>query len=153
MGQVTKLPRQATEGDQRALDAVPPIVEKELHARAAHMMRAERPDHIPQPTALVHEAYPRLVDKKPIGDADRGHFLAVATKEMREVLRNHARDRRARKRGGDRARGSTVDGGRILGAVSGSILPVQRALPEFSCFSRNPGSGVVDQEAPKRLEG
>jgi len=104
MGQVTKLLQQATEGDQRALDVVLPIIEKELHARAVQMMRAERRDHTLQPTALVHEAYLRLVDKKAIDYADRAHFLAVASKKMREVLRNHARDRRARKRGGDRDR-------------------------------------------------
>ena len=81
MGQVTKLLQQATEGDQRALDVVLPIIEKELHARAVQMMRAERRDHTLQPTALVHEAYLRLVDKKAIDYADRAHFLAVASKK------------------------------------------------------------------------
>ncbi len=104
MGQVTKLLQQASEGDQHALDVVLPIVEKELHAHAELLMRSERPNHTLQPTALVHEAYMRLVDKKSIDYVDRAHFLAIASKKMREVLRNHARDRHAHKRGGDRAR-------------------------------------------------
>ena len=104
MGQVTKLLQQAADGDKKALDAALVIVEKELHARAEGMMRSERSDHTLQPTALVHEAYLRLVGKKTIDYVDRNHFLAVASKKMRETLRNHARDRRAQKRGGDRAK-------------------------------------------------
>lgn len=104
MGEVTRLLRHVAEGDQSALDAVLSIVHEELHARAEHMMSSERPDHTLQPTALVHEAYLRLVDRGSIDYSDRNHFLAIASKKMRETLRNHARDRRAQKRGGDRAR-------------------------------------------------
>jgi len=66
MRDVTKLLQQAALGDKRALDAVLPIVEKEFHDRAEYLMRGERPDHTLQPTALVHEAYLHLVDKKSI---------------------------------------------------------------------------------------
>lgn len=104
MAEVTRLLKQAAEGDHGALDAVLSIVHEDLHERAEHMMRSERPDHTLQPTALVHEAYLRLVNKGSVGYVDRSHFLAVASKKMRETLRNHARDRRAQKRGGDRAR-------------------------------------------------
>lgn len=109
MGDVTKLLQQAALGDKRALDAVLPIVEKELHDRAEYLMRGERPDHTLQPTALVHEAYLHLVDKKSIEYADRSHFLAIASKKMREILRNHARERRTRKRGGKRERVPLAD--------------------------------------------
>ncbi len=104
MGEVTRLLKQAAEGDRSALDAVLPIVDKELHTCAERMMRSERPNHTLQPTALVNEVYLRLVDKKSIDYVDRSHFLAVACKKMRETLRNHARDRRVQKRGGDRSR-------------------------------------------------
>jgi RNA polymerase sigma factor (TIGR02999 family) len=104
MGEVTRLLRQAADGDQSALGAVLSIVDEELHARAERMMSSERSDHTLQPTALVHEAYLRLVDRGSIEYSDRNHFLAVAAKKMRETLLNHARDRRAQKRGGGRAR-------------------------------------------------
>ena len=104
MGEVTRLLKQAAQGDRSAFDAVLPIVDKELRACAERMMRSERPNHTLQPTALVNEVYLRLVEKKSIDYADRNHFLAVASKKMRETLRNHARDRRVQKRGGDQSR-------------------------------------------------
>ena len=104
IGDVTRLLKKVSDGDQSALGAVLSIVDKELHARAERLMSSERPDHTLQPTALVNEAYLRLVDRGSIDYSDRNHFLAVASKKMRETLRNHARDRRAQKRGGDRTR-------------------------------------------------
>jgi len=90
-------------GDEDALDRLIPLVYDELHALAARRLRGERPDHTLQATALVHEAYARLVE----GDVrfdDRAHFFALAATAMRRILVDHARHRGRDKRGGGRAR-------------------------------------------------
>ena len=86
-------------GDERALDALLPRVYEELRSLAARHLASERPDHTLQATALVHEAYARLVDAD-ISWQDRIHFFAVASGTMRRVLVDHARARSAEKRGG-----------------------------------------------------
>lgn len=104
--QVTHLLEAARDGRASAADQLLPLVYDELRALAGSFFRGQRRDHTLQPTALVHEAYARMV--KPTGEVSgedhwtgRAHFFAVAAKAMRQVLANHARDRRAAKRGGD----------------------------------------------------
>ncbi len=80
------------------------VVYNELRRLAAHYMKAERPDHTLQPTALVHEAYLRLVGRGQRDWKDRAHFFAVAADTMRTLLVDHARARLAAKRGGGRTR-------------------------------------------------
>jgi RNA polymerase sigma factor (TIGR02999 family) len=75
-----------------------PLIYDELHRRAEHFMRRERAGHTLQPTALVHEAFVRLVDQKRTDWKSRAHFLAIAARKMREILVDHARRRRAAKR-------------------------------------------------------
>lgn len=87
-------------GNQQAAEELLPLVYSELHALAGHFMRRERPWHTLQSTALVHEAYLRLVEKQDVAWQDRAHFLALAAREMRRILVEHARARRAEKRGG-----------------------------------------------------
>jgi RNA polymerase sigma factor (TIGR02999 family) len=87
-------------GDQEALQALIPLVYQELRRIAHHHLRQERPDHTLQSTALVHEAYLRLMKQEPAEVANRGHFLAVASQLMRQILVDHARGHRAAKRGG-----------------------------------------------------
>lgn len=87
-------------GDEQALDAMLPLVYDELRRLAGHYMRSERPDHTLQPTALVHEAYLRLIDQRRVDWRNRAQFLGMAARMMRRVLVNHARDRAAAKRGG-----------------------------------------------------
>jgi RNA polymerase sigma-70 factor (ECF subfamily) len=89
-----------SEGDQAALEELTPVVYKELHRLARHYMAAERPDHTLQATALVNEAYLRLVDWKPMQWQNRAHFFAASAQLMRRILVDHARTRRGRKRGG-----------------------------------------------------
>ena len=72
----------------------------QLRGLAAAIMRGERPDHTLQPTALVHEAYCRLIDDSRVGWQDRAHFIGIAARAMRQVLVDHARRRAAAKRGG-----------------------------------------------------
>lgn len=88
------------EGDQRALDALVPCVYAELRRLAHRHMRGERPDHPLQTTALVHEAYLRLIDSSRVRWQNRAHFFAVTAQLMRRVLVDVARTRGAGKRGG-----------------------------------------------------
>ncbi len=88
-------------GDADALERLLPAVYTELHRLAHRYMRDERPDHPLQTTALVHEAYLRLVDVKRVDWEDRNHFFAVSARMMRRILVEQARRRNADKRGGD----------------------------------------------------
>ncbi len=88
------------EGDTSALEKLTPLVHQELHRLARHYMRGERPDHTLQATALVNEAYLRLIDWKNAHWQNRAHFVAVAAQLMRRILVDHARSRRYAKRGG-----------------------------------------------------
>ena len=96
---VSSLLRAWSEGEQNALDQLTPIVYKELRRLAAHYMRGERSDHSLQATALVNEAYLRLVDYKRMRWQNRAHFFAVSAQLMRRILVDHAR-RHNLKRGG-----------------------------------------------------
>lgn len=87
-------------GDQQALQALIPLVYQELRRIARHHLRQERPDHTLQSTALIHEAYLRLMKQGPAEMEHRPHFLAVSSRLMRQILVDHARGRRAAKRGG-----------------------------------------------------
>jgi RNA polymerase sigma factor (TIGR02999 family) len=87
-------------GDQEALDRLMPLVYSELHELAARQLRRERPTHTLQSTALVHEAYLRLVDQRRVQWQHRDHFFAVASQMIRRILVNYARTRSAAKRGG-----------------------------------------------------
>ncbi len=89
-------------GDQEALAALVPLVYKELRDIARHHLRGERPGHTLQSAALVHEAYLRLLDQRPFDTDNRAHFLAVASRLMRQILVDYARSHGAVKRGADR---------------------------------------------------
>src|SRR5215510_13508586 len=97
---VSELLRAWTDGDQRALARLTPIVYDELHRLAHHYLKRERAGHSLQTTALVNEAYVRLVDYKRMQWQDRAHFLAVSAQAMRRILVDRARSRNV-KRGAD----------------------------------------------------
>lgn len=97
---VTQLLRAWRQGDTDAPERLMPLIYDELKRLAQHAMRGERADHTLQPTALVHEAYLRLVDAD-VDWQDRVHFLATAARVMRRVLVDHARSKARLKRGGD----------------------------------------------------
>jgi len=99
-GVVTNLLADWRRGDQAALDRLLTLVYDELRRLARGHMRAERPDHLLQTTALVHEAYLRLVDQKNVRWQTRVHFFAVAAQVMRHILVDYARARLRAKRGG-----------------------------------------------------
>jgi RNA polymerase sigma factor (TIGR02999 family) len=97
-GQVTELLRNWRLGDERALEALIPVVYKELRRIAHYHLQSERSDHTLQSTALVHEVYLRLAGDQPPQIQNRPHFIAVASRLMRQVLVDYARSRRAMKR-------------------------------------------------------
>src|ERR1700680_412540 len=99
MDDVSTLLRAWTDGDQGALDRLTPIVYDELRRLAGHYMKGERPGHSLQTTALVNEAYMRLIDYKSMQWQNRAHFFAVSSQLMRRILVDHAR-RHNLKRGG-----------------------------------------------------
>ncbi len=97
---VTQLLRQWRQGDEHALKQLAPLVYQELRRVAGGLMRNERSGHTLQPTALVHEAYVRLMEQDQPEWNSRTHFVAVAARYMRQVLVDQARERRSQKRGG-----------------------------------------------------
>ena len=119
--EVTQLLRDWSEGDKEALDRLTPLVYDELRRIASRYMRRERPDHTLQTTALVNEAYLRLVDQKNVRWQDRAHFFAVSAQVMRNILVDHARSRRYLKRGGE-ARKLVLDEGAIMSPERASDL-------------------------------
>jgi RNA polymerase sigma-70 factor (ECF subfamily) len=86
------------DGDREAGEEVIALVYRDLRALAAHFLNNERPDHTLQPTALVNEAYLRLASSKPVEWQNRAHFIAVAARQMRRILIDHARGHNAQKR-------------------------------------------------------
>jgi RNA polymerase sigma factor (TIGR02999 family) len=103
-GEITRLLGALKRGDAHAQSRLMSLVYGEFHARAAHYMRSERPDHSLQPTELVNEAYLRMMQDRAIDFQSRAHFFATASIAMRRVLVDHARSRAAAKRPGGKAR-------------------------------------------------
>ena len=99
--QVTDLLQAWRDGDQTALDQLMPLVYDELHRMAKRYMGRERPDHTLQTTALIHEAYLRLIERSHTRWENRAHFFAISAQLMRQILVDFARSRRSRKRGGE----------------------------------------------------
>ncbi len=99
--EVTRLLLAWSNGEQEALEKLIPLVYRELRRLAHHYMERERPGHTLQSTALVHEAYQRLVDLREVHWQNRAHFFAVSAQLMRRILVDFARSRRYLKRGGE----------------------------------------------------
>jgi RNA polymerase sigma factor (TIGR02999 family) len=99
-GQVSQLLQQWVKGDQGALGAVAPVIYQELRRLAHYHLRSERADHTLQSTALVNEAFIRLIGNQPAQLHNRAHFVAIASRLMRQILVQYARTRRAGKRDG-----------------------------------------------------
>ena len=99
-GQVTTLLMHWAGGDEKALGELVPVVYNELRRLAHHHLQSERPDHTLQSTALVNEAFLRLIGSEPVALQGRAHFVAVASRLMRQILVDYARNRQANKRDG-----------------------------------------------------
>lgn len=103
-GDVTLLLIQLSKGDQDAATKLIPLVYDELHRLARRHMRGERTDHTLQPTALVNEAYLKLIENRSLAWQSRAHFFAIAARTMRRILIDHARTHLRQKRGGGQAK-------------------------------------------------
>jgi RNA polymerase sigma factor (TIGR02999 family) len=130
-GQVTELLHNWKQGDEEALRDLVPLVYKELRRLAHYHLQSERFDHTLQSTALVHEAYVRLLGSQPVKFQNRAHFIAVASRLMRQVLVDYARERRAGKRnGGCRIAFELVEALPVKGDAE--LLKLNDALDELS---------------------
>lgn len=109
-GDITALLGQWQGGKEGALDQLTPLVYKELRRLAQSYLNRERPGHTLQGTALVHEAYLRLVDQSQVQWRDRKHFFALSAELIRRILVDHARSKMAEKRGGDQVKLSLGEG-------------------------------------------
>jgi RNA polymerase sigma factor (TIGR02999 family) len=121
-------------GDRDALDRLVPLLYTELRRLASRQMRRERPGHSFHTTALVHEAYLRLVDYKRVQPRDRAHFLAIAAQAMRRILVEGARGNRAAKRGGGGERVPLEDAAAVATEPSADLLALDSALSNLAAF-------------------
>jgi len=136
---VTQLLISWREGDPNAPAKLMPLVYEELRRRARDYLRSERADHTLQPTALVHEAYLRMVDEKNVSWEGRAHFYGIAARVMRRILVDHARAHNTQKRGGlapkfslDEARGLPCEGTDDILALDGVLQNFAKSYPRKS---------------------
>ena len=132
MNDVTQILSAIEHGDARAVDKLLPHVYGELRALAQHQMSGERTEHTLQATALVHEAYLRLVGVENLSWANRGHFFRAAAEAMRRILIEHARKRGRVKRGGRLTHVSLDALELAVGENSGSFLVLDDAIRRLS---------------------
>jgi len=152
-GDVTQLLQAVREGDAQALDRLVPLVYEELRSLAKRELYSEQPGHTLHATALVHEAYLKLAGSS-MPASDRAHFLAIAARAMRQVLVDHARRRKAVKRGGDMVCTTLTDsGGQVefrpdeliaLDEALEQLDPRQRQVVEFRFFAGMEEKEIAD---------
>jgi RNA polymerase sigma factor (TIGR02999 family) len=152
-GDVTQLLQAVSEGDSRALDRLVPLVYEELRSLAKRELYREQQGHTLHATALVHEAYLKLAGSR-MAASDRAHFLAIAARAMRQVLVDHARRRKAVKRGGDMVCTTLTDGGAPVEFQPNELIaldealekldPRQRQIVEFRFFAGMEEKEVAD---------
>ena len=133
--QVTRLLLDWSHGDRAALDQLMPMVYQELRKLASSYLRSERPDHTLQPTALIHEAYLRMVGSDMPEWQSRAHFFGVAARLMRQILVEHARTRHAAKRGGEQHKISLDDAPEVFAqSDAAELLALDHALTKLAAF-------------------
>jgi len=132
--EVTQLLLRWSEGDKAALGKLMPLVYRELRRLAGHYMRRERPGHTLQASALVNEAYLRLVDYRRMQWQNRAHFFAVAAQAMRRVLVEHARSRQYAKRGGTAQRISLDDVAVLTDQQAAELVALDDALTSLEAL-------------------
>src|SRR5437868_8621322 len=130
--QVTQLLADWSEGDGAALEKLTPLVYEELRHLAHRYMQGQRPDHTLQTTALVNEAYLRLVDQTTPTFANRSHFFAVAATAMRQILVNHAKAQQRQKRGGGASKVDLDTAALISPEQTKTVLDVDEALERLA---------------------
>ena len=141
-GEITRLLISISEGDRDALNQLFPIVYAELRARAHRQLRHMRPGDTLQPTALVHEAYVKLLGAARPEWHDRRHFFAVASRAMRQIAVDYARSQAAQKRGGDSPVLSLDEERLPVAARAHDLVQLDLALTELESFSERPARVV-----------
>jgi len=132
--EVTQLLLDWSNGDQAAFDALMPLVYNQLRQMAHRYMSQERPGHTLQTTALVNEAYLRLIDQRQVHWQNRAHFFAVAAQAMRRILIDHARKQRYAKRGGG-ARKISLDEAAVMSQErAADLLALDEALKSLAAI-------------------
>ena len=129
---VTQLLIGWSNGDREALDALLPVVYEELRKQAANYLRRERVGHTLQTTALIHEAYLKLVDQKNVHWQNRAHFFGIAAQLMRRILVDHARTKKRAKRGGSNIRVSFNEANVLSPSQNLDIVALDEALERLS---------------------
>ncbi len=158
-GEITLLLVKVRNGDREAESALVPLVYDELRRLARRYMRHERPDHTLQSTALVHEAYLKLIEQRETAWQNRAHFFGVASQLMRRILMDHARTKLAKKRGGSQQKISLDDAVAFSPAQSEQFLAVDEALDRLSQLNPRQGrivelrffGGLTDEEVAEVL--
>lgn len=157
---VTQYLVKVRDGDEDAFQEVLGLVYRELKDIASRQLRRERQDHTLQATALVHEAWFRLVDERERRWENRQHFLSVAATAMRRVLMNHARDRVAQKRGAGRDKVTLFEEADVLRENPEDLLALDEALERLRTFDENKArlvelrffAGLTNEETAEVLE-
>lgn len=134
--EITPLLLRWSQGDEVALSLLLPIVYQELHRLAQSYLRRERPDHTLQPTALINEAYLRLVKSDAPEWQSRSHFFGVAARLMRQILVEHARTRSADKRGGGKQNFTLDEALAFSDEKASELLALDDALSALAEFDK-----------------
>ncbi|MGH9839330.1 MAG: sigma-70 family RNA polymerase sigma factor [Blastocatellia bacterium] len=156
---VTQLLVDWSNGDQAALDKLLPLVNDELRQLARRYMRREGPGHTLQTSALVNEAYLRLIDQKHVQWRNRAHFFGIAAQLMRRILIDHARKAQYAKRGGGAVRVSLDEAAAVTEARAAELLAVDEALEKLAAMDARKGrivelrffGGLTEQETAEVL--
>lgn len=134
---ITQLLIRWNNGDQTALEQLMPLVQSELRRLATNYLRRERQGHTLQPTALVNEAYLRLVDQRNANWQNRAQFYGIAAQLMRRILVDHARQRHAGKRGGSKQQRVSITGAAEVSVKPDfDVLALHEALEELALFDK-----------------
>jgi len=131
---ITQLLLDWSKGNPAALQELTPLVHEELHRLAHYYMRRERPDHTLQTTALVNEAYVRLIDQKHVEVENRTQFFAIAAQLMRHVLVDHARSRQYLKRGGGALKVSLDEAMAVIEERTSDLIALDDALNSLAAI-------------------
>lgn len=135
----TMLLNRTCAGEEQATQQLSPLLYEELRRIARNLLRSERPNHTLQPTALVHEAYLRLIDESQLAagtdQAAKSRFLGIAANSMRRILIQHARGRAAEKRGGPSQRVELDEGSIALPIQDETLLDVDQALTKLQAIN------------------
>ncbi|HEX6730122.1 MAG TPA: sigma-70 family RNA polymerase sigma factor [Pyrinomonadaceae bacterium] len=131
---ITHILKEWSDGDPQALERLTPLVYEELRRQATYYLRRERAGHTLQSTALLHEAFLRLIDAKDVNWQSRTHFFAIAANLMRRVLVEHARRRDAHKRGGSQIRLQLDEALAIANESDIDVLAIDEALDRLAAI-------------------